>query len=319
MRVRGLAVRSFVGASAVAMSLVGAGLLGGCNKAAVDAQKLAKQAQSIQGEDPKGASEMYKQAAQMDPTNHKILGNLAVLYERQKDWNNAAETYAKAAAIDDTFANYHFRRGYALMELALKDPGKAGLDKAKDPLKKAVAKDANIAAALFYLGKVHYELDEEQEALEVLTKAIETRSDQLHYYVELANIYLNLGMAEQGQAVALEGQKIAPQIKFENENDKIDGVNAWYFLALLEAKSAELLNKPDDKIKALEKTRTIPNPKNGARDSEYQLALAYADKGQPQDACQALASYLKTPAGKTPEQQESRKDAEGKKFTWKCP
>ena len=319
MRVRGRGIHvasgSFVGALVAVFGL----LSGGCNKAAVDAQKLAKQAQSIQGEDPKGASEMYKQAAQMDPTNHKILGNLAVLYERQKDWNNAAETYAKAAALDDTFANYHFRRGYALMELAMKDSGHAGLDKAKDPLKKALAKDPNIADAYYYLGKVHYELDEEQEALEALTKAVETRSDQLHYYVELANIYLNLGMAEQGQAVALEGQKIAPQIKFANENDKIDGVNAWYFLALDEARAAELMNKVDDKIKALEKTRTIPNPKNGARDSEYQLSLAYADKGQPQDACQALATYLKTPAGKTPEQQESRKDAEGKKFVWKCP
>ena len=46
---------------------------------------------------------------------------------------------------------------------------------------------------------------------------------------------------------------------------------------------------------------------------------AYNDKGQPQDACQALAAYLKTPAGKTPEQQESRKDGEAKKFSWKCP
>lgn len=312
----GLGVRSLAQVAVLGGCLVGASA---CNKSAVDAQKLAKQAQSIQGEDPKGAAEMYKQAAQMDPTNHKILGNLAVLYERQKDWNNAAETYAKAAAIDDSFANYQFRRGYALMELALKDPGHAGLDKAKEPLKKAIAKDANIADAYYYLGKVHYELDEEQEALEALTKAVETRADQLHYYVELANIYLNLGMAEQGLQVAAEGQKIAPQIKFANENDKIDGVNAWYFLALDEARANELLNKPDDKIKALEKTRQIPNPKNGPRDAEYQLALAYFDKGQPQDACQALAAYLKTPAGKTAEAQESRKDAEAKKFVWKCP
>src|SRR5688572_25962327 len=78
----------------------------GCNKSAVDAQKLAKHAQSVQGEDPKLASEEYKQAAALDPSNHKILAALGTLYEKQKDWANAAETYAKAAAADDSWAAY---------------------------------------------------------------------------------------------------------------------------------------------------------------------------------------------------------------------
>jgi tetratricopeptide (TPR) repeat protein len=315
MRVRGAIGKSLV----VPMMAFGVLSAFGCSKSAVDAQKLAKHAQSIQGEDPKAASEEYKQAAQLDPSNHKILQALGTLYEKQKDWQNAAETYAKAAAADDSWAQYHFRRGHALYELAKKDPGHQGFDKAVEPLKKAAAKDPNIADAYYYLGKCLYELDDEQGALEAYTKAIETRGDQLAYYVDLSNLYLDLGLAAEGLKVAEEGQKKAPEVKVHDDNEKGEAAANLYNLVLDEARANELLNKPDDKIKALEKARQVPNPKNMAREAEYQLAIAYNDKGLAQDACQALSNYLKSPAGKTPEAIEDRKDADTKKFQWKCP
>lgn len=298
----------------VAMLFVGA--LGGCNKSAVDAQKLAKHAESVQGEDPKLASEEYKQAAALDPANHKILQKLGTLYEKQKDWANAAETYAKAAAADDSFASYHFRRGHALYELAKKDAARQGFDKAVEPLKKAAAKDPNISDAYYYLGKSLYEIDDEQGALEAYTKGIETRADQLAYYVDLANLYLDLGYADEGLQVATEGQKQAPNVKFRDENDKADGANNLYNLVLNEARAYELLGKADDKINALKKARNVPNPKNMARESEYQLAIAFYDKGDAVEACEALRNYIKSPAGKTPEALENRKDADRKKFDW---
>lgn len=315
MRVRGAIGKSLV----VPMMTFGVLSAFGCSKSAVDAQKLAKHAQSIQGEDPKAASEEYKQAAQLDPSNHKILQALGTLYEKQKDWANAAETYAKAAAADDSWAQYHFRRGHALYELAKKDPGHQGFDKAVDPLKKAAQKDPNIADAYYYLGKCLYELDDEAGALDAYTKAIETRGDQLAYYVDLSNLYLDLGLATEGLKVAEEGQKKAPEVKVHDDNEKAEAAANLYNLVLDEARANELLNKPDDKIKALEKARQVPNPKNMSREAEYQLAIAYNDKGLAQDACQALTNYLKSPAGKTPEAIENRKDADTKKFQWKCP
>jgi tetratricopeptide (TPR) repeat protein len=290
-----------------------------CNKSAVDAQKLAKHAQSIQGEDPKTASEEYKQAAQLDPSNHLILQHLGTLYEKQKDWANAAETYAKAAAVDDSFANYHFRRGHALYQLAKKDPGRQGFDKAVEPLRKATQKDPNLADAYYFLGKALYEIDDEQGALEQWTKAIETRPDQLSYFVDLANLYLDLGLSDEGLQVALEGQKQAPNVKVKDDNEKTEAANSLYNLVLNEARAYEISGKPEEKIKALEKARQVPNPKNGAREAEFQLAIAYNDKGQAQDACQALTNYLKSPAGKTPDAIENRKEADTKKFQWKCP
>ncbi len=317
MRVRGASVARSVVVPVVLGGVLAA--LSGCNKSAVDAQKLAKHAQSIQGEDPKAAAEEYKQAAQLDPSNHKILQALGTLYEKQKDWANAAETYAKAAAVDDSWASYHFRRGHALFELAKKDPARQGYDKAIEPLKKAIAKDPNLADAQYFLAKAYYETDDEQNGLESYTKAIETRADQLAYYVDLANLYLDLGYAEEGLKVAEQGQKLSSEVKVKDDNEKADAANNLYNLVLNEARAFELLGKGDEKIKALEKARAVPNPKNGAREAEYQLAVAYNDKGLGQDACQALTNYLKSPAGNTPESVENRKDAETKKFQWKCP
>jgi len=331
MRVRGASVSRrlspiglflatvFVGGTALSAST-------GCNKSAVDAQKLAKHAETIQGEDPKAASEEYKQASAMDPSNHVILRKLATLYEKTKDWQNAADTWAKAAAADpshgsDDFASYHFQRGYDLFQLAMKDPAHPAdlFQKAVDPLKKAAQKDPNLADAYYYLGQVQYELDDEQAALESWTKAIDTKANDLAYYVRLANLYLDLGYADEGLQVALEGQKRAPDAKFNSEDERNEAANTLYNLVLDEARAYEELGKSDEKIKALEKARNVPNPKNAAREAEYQLAIAYNDKGLAQDACAALTNYLKSPQGKTQDSQDNHKDAETKKFQWKCP
>jgi tetratricopeptide (TPR) repeat protein len=317
-RIVQMRVRASAAVVVTSLALAGASLLFGCNKAAVDAQKLAKQAQERQGENPKEAAEMYQSAASMDPTNHQILAHLATLHEKQKNWQAAADTWAKAASIAEDFANYHFRQGYSLYELARKDPAHQGFDKATGPLKKAFEKDKNLADAQYYLGKCLEELDDEQGALEAYTKAIETRSDQLPYYVDLANLYLNLMFAEEGLKVAKEGQKIVPTIKFKDDNEKNEGANNWYNLALDEARASDYLGDSAGKVAALKSTRDIPNPKNLGRESEYQLALALRESGQPLDACQALVAYLGKPAGKSQESQDNHRDAEAKKFSWSC-
>ncbi|GAC1394013.1 MAG: hypothetical protein NVSMB47_02360 [Polyangiales bacterium] len=314
----------FLATALIAGSALSAGT--GCNKASVDAQKLAKHAESIQGEDPKAAAEEYKQASNMDPANHTILRKLANLYEKSKDWQNAADTWAKAAGADpshgsDDFASYHFQRGYDLYQLAKKDPAHPNdlFQKAIDPLKKAASKDPNVADAYYYLGKAQYELDDEQGALESWSKAIETKANDLAYYVDLSNLYLDLGFADEGQQVATQGQAMAPQAKFNNEDERNEAANTLYNLVLDEARAYEELGKQDDKIKALEKARNVPNPKNVAREAEYQLAIAYYDKGLAQDSCAALSNYLKSPQGKTQDSQDNHRDAEAKKFGWKCP
>jgi tetratricopeptide (TPR) repeat protein len=323
MRVRGAVSSSLL---VVGLALASAG----CNKNAVDAQKLARQAQSIQGETPKDAIEQYKQANQLDPTNHEILSHLALLQEKQKSWTDAADTWAKAAAADpshgsDDFANYHFHRGYCFWQAALKEPGglqsetaKGFLEKIKEPMQKALQKDKNLGDAWYYLGKSQEALDDEQAALESYANAIGVRADQLPYYVDLANLLLNLGYGEEGLKVAQEGQKQKDNVKPKSDAEREEAYTALYNLMIDEARAAELLNQSDVKIAALEKTRSVPNPKNAAREAEYQLALAYYQAKRPNDACSALLTYEKTPQGKDPQSAANHTDATGKKAQWGC-
>jgi tetratricopeptide (TPR) repeat protein len=323
MRVRG-AVSSTLLVVGLAVASVG------CNKNAVDAQKLARQAQSVQGETPKDAIEQYKQANQLDPSSHEILNHLALLQEKQKMWIDAADTWSKAAAADaqhgsDDFANYHFHRGYCFWQAALKEPGglqsetaKGFLEKIKEPMLKAIQKDKNFADAWYYLGKSQEALDDEQAALESYTNAIQTRGDQLPYYVDLANLYLNLGYGDEGLQVAQEGQKQKDNVKPKTDAEREEAYTALYNLMIDEARAAELLNKADVKIAALEKTRSVPNPKNAAREAEFQLALAYYQAKRPNDACSALLAYEKTPVGKDPQSSANHTDATGKKAQWGC-
>jgi tetratricopeptide (TPR) repeat protein len=314
-RVRGAVVVS----SFVLSGVLGGFTLGGCDSNVVDAQKIAKQAQTMQGEDPKGAIESFKQAAAMDPTNHSIVAALGTLYEKQKEWGEAADAWQKAASIDDSYASYHFRRGHALFEVARKDAAHAGYDKVVEPMQKCLKADKNYSDAFWYIGQAHYETDDEQAALEAYTKAIETNPTHLEYYVLLANLYLDLGYADEGLKVAQEGQKFKDKVKAKTDNEIAEAAGNLYNLALDEARAYELLHMPDEKIKALETARKVANPKNGARESNYQLALAYSDKGNQAEACAALNDYLKSPSGKSQESTDNRADAGVKKSVWKCP
>lgn len=315
--VRGAAVVSSWSVTLAAFAAAFA--VSGCNHDAVEAQKLAKQAQTMQAEDPKASIDMFKQASALDPQNHQILKALGTLYEKQKQWPEAAETWQKAASVDDTFAEYHFRRGHALFEAARKDAAHAGYDKVIEPMNKALKADKNYAEAYWYIGQANYETDDEQAALEAYTSAIKTNPTHLEFYVMLANLYLDLGYADEGLKVATEGQKFKDKTKAKGDNEEAEVALNLYNLILDEARAYELMGKGDDKIKALEKARGVKNPKNTARESEYQLALAYADKGATQDACQAITTYLKSPAGKSSDATENRADAAVKKQVWKCP
>ena len=321
-RVRGVAVVSSLRSVAVVASLMLCGAafgVAGCDSNVVDAQKIAKQAQTMQGEDPKGAIESFKQAASMDPTNHSILAALGTLYEKQKEWAEAADTWQKAASVDDSFASYNFRRGHALFEVARKDAAHAGYDKVIEPMQKCLKADKNYSDAYWYIGQAKYETDDEQGALEAYTKAIQTNPTHLEYYVLLANLYLDLGYADEGLKVAQEGQKYKDKVKAKGDNEKAEAAGNLYNLALDEARADEMLGKPDDMIKALETARKVENPKNSARESNYQLALAYSKKDNQAEACAALNDYLKSPSGKSSESTDNRADAAVKKSVWKCP
>ena len=97
--------------------------------------------------------------------------------------------------------------GHALLEQAQK--GTVGWGEAKEPLQTAISKDPNYADAYEDLGDVNYHMDDEQEALRNYSKAIETKPDNLAYYVNYAALLVDLNYIDQAEQALREGLSYA--------------------------------------------------------------------------------------------------------------
>jgi tetratricopeptide (TPR) repeat protein len=317
--------------------------LAGCG--AIQAKKLAKKAEEVKKEERGKAIDMFKEAEEADPKNVQIVKELADIFFEdcvKKDvgkCESAATEFGKAAAIDPTNAIFYYQkaRAYSMAAMTYRETGS---EKANDYLTRSIeafqattAKDANFADPYFYIGRASLILDKEKDALDAFTKAIQidptfahSRKDepgQSQSYVELANLYLNLGFADEGLKVSLAAQKMAASLA----NTKMEAKKAeetmddLYNVTILEAKAYEFKTTPKDKLAALEKAAAIPNPSHMYRDVNYDLALAYADDKQPAKACGALSEFLAgaKQAKATEAQSNKKNDAEQKKQKWKCP
>lgn len=183
-----------------------------CSRNNIEAVNLANEGDKEKATNIDGAISKYEQAANLDPTNHKILGKLANAYQKKEAWDKVASTCAKAEKIAPKFANYYFQHGYALTQQAAKGP--VGWGDAKGPLEEAIKLDPNIADAHFELAEVFLHLDDEASALQSYTKAIMAKPDTLSFYGPLADLYIRLNYIDNAEAVLTQG------LSFAKEGDK---------------------------------------------------------------------------------------------------
>jgi tetratricopeptide (TPR) repeat protein len=189
----------------------------GCSRNAIEAINLANDADKQVAVDVDGAIQKFEQAAQLDPTNHRILHKLAKAYQKKEAWDKVASTLARATQLAPKFANYQYLRGYALEEQAAKKT--VSWEEAKDPFKKCIEADPNFADCYHELGYTNLWTDNEQEALINYTKAIEHKPDELRYYTRLADLYLSLGYTDQAaqtlkEALSFSGDKADSKFLF---------------------------------------------------------------------------------------------------------
>jgi tetratricopeptide (TPR) repeat protein len=184
----------------------------GCSRNAIEAINLANEADKQRTVDVDGAISKYEQAIQLDPTNHRILYKLAMAYRKKEAWDRVASTLARATQVAPKFANYWYERGYALEEQAAKKT--ISWEEAKDPFKKCIEADPNFADCYHELGYAYLWTDNEQEALENYTKAIDRKPDELRFYTRLADLYLSLGYMDQAAQVLKEA------LAYGKEGDK---------------------------------------------------------------------------------------------------
>jgi tetratricopeptide (TPR) repeat protein len=189
-----------------------------CSRNNIEAINLANEADQEKKANPDDALSKYQQAAQMDPDNHRILYKLALAYKGKESWSDEVATLAKAEAADKkahgkyTFANYWWDDGYAEVHLAR--DGKSQWTEAKSRLDQAIAIDPNFADAYFDRAEVDLHLDQEQDALNDYSKAIEIKPDNIGFYSALGNLYMDLGDYKEAEQV------FKAALDFMKEGDK---------------------------------------------------------------------------------------------------
>ena len=213
MSAQDLRTRVIVAAAALAVLACSA-----CGRNNIEAVNLANEGDQAKNTNIDGAISKYEQATKLDPDNARIWWKLALAYEKKEDWQRMSSTCTKAEEASEkadkkkTHADYYFRQGYALTQLA--DKGDGPWADAKSPFQTAIQLDANYGQAYGELAMVLLHADDEAGAIQNWTKALEMKPDETQYYVSLADEYRRLMMYDQAEQVLREG------LSFAKEDDK---------------------------------------------------------------------------------------------------
>jgi tetratricopeptide (TPR) repeat protein len=184
----------------------------------IEALDLALEGSRLMKGDVDRAIQKCEQATKLDPANHRIWRMLAVAYQRKEDWDRVASTMARAVHLAPDFADYWFWLGYARVRQGGRGEH-AAYEKAKEPLRKCIEKDPNLAECYHFLGEASLWTDDNQVALENYTKAIEHDPGIAYFYPPLAELYIVLRSNEEAEQVLKAGmamikpsEKTAPNL-----------------------------------------------------------------------------------------------------------
>jgi len=259
-------------------------LFTGCSRDRIEAIDLSNEGDRAVKVNVEGAIQKYEQAIQLDPQNHHIQWKLAVAYEKKESWDKMASTLASAAQIAPNYAKYWFRRGYALIKEA-ESGSPDSYEAAKEPLKKCIEKDPNIAECYFFLAEAHLWTNDEQEALASYSKAIEHNPAEAYFYPPLAELYITHRLHTEAKEVLLEGTKLVPLTEKSKAN--------LYSMFTLLATVAQLDRDTTAQVEALEKAQQIDGDNHP--EIAFNLGSSYAVKNPPQKekAARLLNSFTK--------------------------
>jgi tetratricopeptide (TPR) repeat protein len=271
---------------AASASLAGAA----CSRNNIEAVNLANEGDQAKGANLDEAISKYEQATKLDGDNTRIWWKLALAYEKKEDWQKMAQTCAKteeAAERADkkkSHADYYFRQGYALEQLAEKGGGSWA--DAKEPFVQATQLDPNYGEAYGELAWVLLHTDDEAGALQNWTKALEISPDKTQYYVTLADLYRRLMFSDQAEQVLKEG------LSFAQADDK--------HLFNLHALLGDIYETKADYPRAVveyeaAKRACDSNKCNDHKEAYFYLGSAYAELTPPKknEAIQQLQSFWK--------------------------
>lgn len=256
----------------------------GCSRDHIEAINLANEGDQSIKVNVEGAIQKYEQAVQHDPTNHRILWKLAVAYEKKEDWDKMASTLSRAVQVAPDFATYWYKRGHALIMQA-EGGNPDAYEQAKEPLKKCIEKDPNIAECYHLLGEAYLWTDDEQAALENYQKAIQHDPTVSFFYGPPAELYLTLRLVNEAEQVLKEGTRLVPPS--EKNNPKI------YGMYVLLANVALMKGDKNGQLAALERAEQFAG--DAHPEFSFHLGSTYAtmDPPQKEKAVRLLEQFTK--------------------------
>jgi tetratricopeptide (TPR) repeat protein len=261
-----------------------------CSRNNIEAVNLANEGDQAKGANIDDAVSKYEQATKLDPDNARIWWKLALAYEKKEDWQKMASACSKAeeaaerAEKKKAHADYYFRHGYALEQLA--DKGQGSWADAKTPLQTAIQLDANYGQAYGELAWVLLHVDDEAGAIQNWTKALEVKPDETQYYVSLADEYNRLMFYDQAEQVLREG------LSFTKEDDK-HLFNLHSLLGFIYETKGDFSRAVTEYEAA--KKACDSNKCNDHKEAYFNLGSTYAELNPPKknEAIQQLQSFWK--------------------------
>lgn len=274
--------------------------LGGCSRDHIEAINRANEGDQAVKVNVEGAIQKYEEAVQLDPTNHRILRKLGNAYEKKEDWDKMASTMARAVQVAPDFADYWFKRGYALIKQA-ENGNPDAYNEAKEPLKKCIEKDANFAECYFFLGQANLWTLNDQEALANYTKAIEHEpSKNAMFYPPLGELYVNLRYYKEAEQVLQAGTSLVKPTE--------DSASHLYGMYVLLFQVAQAKDDKPSMVVAMERAQEVAGEKHP--EIAFNLGSTYAimDPPQKEKAVRLLNSFTKRVC----------RGAQGQKFKEQC-
>lgn len=271
---------------AVALALVATG----CSRNNIEAVNLANEGDQAKSSNIDEAISKYEQATKLDADNPRIWWKLTLAYEKKEDWQKMASSAVQAEEAAErtekkkTHADYYFRQGYALEQLA--QAGKGSWADSKAPFQTAIQLDPNYSQAYGELAMADLYTDDEVGAMQNWTKAIQVRPDETQYYVDLATEYRALMMYDQEEQLLKEAVAFAPP----------DDKHLFNLHALL----GDVYETKGDFSRAVSEYETAKkscesNKCNDHKEAYFFLGGAYAELSPPKknEAIQQLQSFWK--------------------------
>jgi tetratricopeptide (TPR) repeat protein len=267
--------------TALALALV---FSAGCSRNGIEAINLANEGDQSVKVNVENAIQKYEQAVQLDPTNHRILWKLAAAYEKKEDWDKMASTLSRATSMAPDFATYWYKRGLALVNQA-EAGNKDAFEQAKEPLKKCIEKDPNLAECYYLMAECLQWTDDEQGAVDNYTKAIQHDPSKGFFYPNLADLYLLFKLDKEAEQVINEGTKLVQPD--EKNLPKI------YNMFILLANAAQMRGDKAAQLAAVEKAEKFAGEAHPEFSFDLGSTYATMDPPQKEKAVRLLNTFTK--------------------------